>query len=102
MARIQKKAVRWDTPTDQSVVKHRLYIVPESGDLDYNSPHADIDMPETEYGLPGDFTFADEGNYRIGLTAMDDAGNESDMVEIVSFFDLVPPVAPAGLCIVDI
>ena len=51
---------------------------------------------------PDDFpagAFDAEGDYRLGVGALDEMGNESDIVEIVHPFDLVPPQPVTGLSV---
>jgi len=40
-----------------------------------------------------------EGTYQIGLSASDESGNISDIVEIESFFDFTAPSAPFNVLV---
>jgi hypothetical protein len=39
------------------------------------------------------------GNYDLGITALDTVGNESDIARGSSFFDFVAPPSPTGFTI---
>jgi hypothetical protein len=41
-----------------------------------------------------------EGNYFLGVSTFDEAGNESDIVAIESFFDFTPPMKPKNLKVI--
>lgn len=100
MARVTPQTAQWTPPIDVNVVKHRIYVVAATEVLDYTSPHAELDMPLVSYLLPGIFTMGVEQDYKLGLSALDSAGNESDIVEVVRFFDFNPPAAPVGFEII--
>ena len=96
------KKIRWSVPTDTSVVSHVVYIVPEAETLDYNSPKKEVAMPTCECVLPSDFDMSQEGNYKIGISAKDAVGNESDMAQVVRPFDFIAPATPQNVEVVDV
>lgn len=101
MAYIQPKKLTWTASTSSDVVAHRVYVVSESSTIDpISSPHADVAMPTTEYEFPGVFTITD-GNYKVGVAAIDDVGNISNIAEKVFPFDFTPPLTPTNLQVVD-
>jgi hypothetical protein len=105
MARIIGKKVKWINSTSTDVVATRIYICKQAETLSYDSPHVSVAAPATEYTLPGAFTnLTTEGNYKVGLSAVDANSNESDIIPAtgkVFFWDLTAPVAPTGLQIVN-
>jgi len=98
MARIQKKRIRW-TPGDQAV-SHRVYISQE--EPTYGSPQSEVKMPKTEIILPDEWpgTLL-EGDYYVGISSLDDLGNETDIVVVTTPFDFVPPGLPSDIVIED-
>ncbi|MCK4526463.1 hypothetical protein KAW18_03760 [candidate division WOR-3 bacterium] len=100
MANVRKYQVTWTKSTSIDVVGYNIYYVPDTEQLNYGSPHVSVgdvnsiiipdDVPE--------FPMID-GVYKIGLTAVDDVGNESDIIETAVPFDLVAPDAPADLVV---
>ena len=68
--------------------------------LSYDSPNVLVEMPATEYILPGTFDMSIEGEYKAGITAIDSAGNESDIVEITFPLDVVAPHVPTNVRVV--
>lgn len=100
MARVIPQVAKWQIPTDTTITSHRLYVVPATDTLDYSSPFVDVSMPDVSYSLPGTFSMGIEQDYKLGLSALDSVGNESDIVEITRFFDFNPPAAPVGFVVV--
>ena len=98
MANVRKYQISWTKSTVEDVVGYKIYYMPEGEVLDYSSPNVlvgDVDHVLIPDDLPG-FPFID-GNYQIGLTAVDDVGNESDFIAKTVPFDLVAPDAPTNL-----
>lgn len=101
-AYVQPKKIKWTNSTSPDVVSHRLFVVPEADTIDpLNSTHVDVAMPNSEYNLPGTFSISD-GNYKVGLCAIDGTGNMSDVVEITYFFDFNPPAPPSAVQVVNL
>lgn len=101
MAKIVGKKVKWVASTAADVVAHKVYVCPEGTTMDYNTPAAQVNMPTLEYVLPGVFNMSVEQNYQVGISAVDDVGNESDIVKVTIPFDLVAPTAPSGVQVVN-
>jgi len=97
--RIQKKLLKWQAAS-LDVVKHRLYCEPEGTPIDYLSSSVDVQMPTCEALMPDTFGTVPDSCH-IGISALDDKGNESDIIEWPGFFDFVPPNAPIALTIED-
>ena len=106
MAKITRRNVRWDPSTSPDVVAHKVYWCEEDNYLDYNiSPSVRVDLPKTNLIIPDetpDFPTDADGNFRIGVTAADEVGNESDFIEVGPIpFDFAAPDAPKNLVVED-
>lgn len=105
MTEIRKKRVRWTAAPDADVVSHRIRVGPEGTDLSYESSYVQIEMPDTEIILPDSFpadTFGLDQNYTLGISAVDDVGNEGDIVAVASPFDFVAPGVPTGIVVENV
>lgn len=105
MAVIKKKRVKWTAAPDADVVAHRVRVEHESEPLDNLSLFVEIPMPTCEVILPDAFpagTFAAEGNYNLGICAVDDVGNEGDIIMVASPFDFVAPGVPTLIVVENI
>ena len=105
MSKVITKNVTWTASTSPDVVAHKVYWCPEAEDLGYESDNVLVVMPKTNLVLPDEaLSFpVEEGNFKIGITAVDDVGNESDMAELVSLpFDFAAPDAPTNLAVEDV
>ena len=87
------------------VEKYRMYYVATGTPLDYGSPYIDLpnQLPESDGLLRFDAyaleVFTD-GHYDIGITAVDDGQNESEMSLMVNVpFDFIAPDAPGPITI---
>lgn len=97
MAKLKKRRLRWKASRSSQVVGYRLYWS-GSGDLDYNADFVDLGNV-TEVVLPDDienFPVAAQP-VEIGLTAVDELGNESDMVCLRTPYQFNVPAAPTDL-----
>lgn len=98
MANIKKTQISWTKSGSVDVVGYKIYYVPEGEVLNYGSPNisvGDVDIVVIPDDVP-EFPLLD-GMYQIGLTAVDDVGNESDILIQTVPFDFVAPDAPTNL-----
>lgn len=98
MSKVKDHTITWTKSTSVDVVGYKVYYVPETETLNYASPNVEVGDVDT-VGIPvdlPDFPLID-GIYKIGLSAVDDVGNESDIIEKTVPFDLVAPDAPTNL-----
>jgi hypothetical protein len=104
MAVVIKKQIQWDPSASPDAVKHRVYIVPQGTTLDYTSPMVEVDMPKVTLDIPDEFPGFPQLDtvYQIGVTSVDDAGNESSMEIITAPFDFDAPDAPTNVRVVAI
>ena len=104
MSKVKKKKIRWTPAGDSDIVAHRVFVAHEGDEID-TARNIYVEVPigdEQSVILPDDFppgTFADEGNYIVGICAVDDVGNEGDLALVASPFDFIAPGAPTDLIV---
>lgn len=99
MAKIKKRRLRWQTSPSRGVVGYKLYWAVE-GEVNYDSNSAMIGNVG-EIILPGEvpsFPLV-KGPVEIGITAVNEIGNESDMTKVSCPFQFAVPDAPANLAL---
>jgi hypothetical protein len=97
MAKIRKSKIYWKPSTSPHLAGYKLYWE-VGGNVNYGSEHADVGL-RTEIVLPDDvpsFPFVN-GSIDIGITAVTDRGNESDMAKMSASFDFSLPEAPSEI-----
>jgi hypothetical protein len=97
MAKIKKRKLRWKASESQQVVGYRLYWA-EDGAVGYNSPFSALGNV-TEVVLPdGVDGFSPKGGpVEFGVAAIDELGNESDLVVFQAPYQFNVPLAPEEL-----
>lgn len=97
MAKIRKCRIHWKPSNSHGLKGYRLYWDVD-GDVHYDSEHVDVGS-RTEIVLPDDIPSlpVTNGDMQIGITAVTDRGNESDMVKMSSPFDFVVPDPPSEI-----
>ncbi len=102
MGRIRKKRIRWELSSGAGVSRYRLYWS-KDGEVSYDSEHADLGLV-TEVilpdGLPSFPPVA--GELSLGITAFNDAGNESDITKTAANLNFLTPNAPRDLMVEDV
>lgn len=103
MPKVIKKNIRFMVSTDVDVVAHRVYVAANPDALDFTSPMAEVPMPEDKVLVPDNFPGFPlrDTDYQIGVTSVDDVGNESDMTVIQHPFDFSAPSAPSQVWVED-
>ena len=97
MAKIKRRRLKWVASNSSQVVGYKLYWS-ENGDLNYDSQWAMLGNV-TEIVLPDDVkSFTPNGGpIEFGITAVDELGNESDMVTLTAPYQFSVPKAPDDL-----
>jgi len=97
MAKMKKRRLSWRASHSSQVVGYKLYWS-EGGGVNYNSQFAELGNI-TEIVLPDDVEAFTPGNSPVefGITAIDELGNESDMVTLFAPYQFSVPDAPKGL-----
>jgi len=97
MAKIKRRRLKWVASSSPQVVGYKLYWS-ENGELNYDSQWVMLGNV-TEVVLPDDvkpFT-PNGGPIELGVTAVDELGNESDMVTMTAPYQFNVPKAPDDL-----
>jgi len=103
MARVGTKVFFWTESSAADVEEYRVYVEPEANPVNYSSPYISAGkVTEVDLGELANQGFAPlvdaEGNFNLGVSALDTAGNESDIAVKPSVpLDFVAPVPPTGL-----
>lgn len=107
MAKVKDVVMNFPASTSGDVTKYMLYVVAVPAAVDAVDGNADFTAPSFDIGtnlsvklndLPGMTTT--DGLYNIGVTAIDDAGNESSMSTVSDVpLDFVAPDAPGQITI---
>ncbi len=96
MAKVKKYTIAWGLPADADIVNIRVRCSQTPFPTDPDDP-AGYAIPYDEVGkvtqcdLPLPKTPLIDGNLSIGVSPVDDVGNEGDIVSITIPFDLVAP-----------
>lgn len=99
MAKLKKYTLAWGLPADPDIVNIRV----RCSTSPFAGTEADYDIPYDEVGkvaqvdLPLPKTPLIDGNLSIGVSAVDDVGNEGDISSITFPFDLVAPASVTNL-----
>jgi hypothetical protein len=102
MGKIKQKKLRWEPAAGEESAKYRLYWS-TNGSLDYASSSAEVGAV-TQVILPDDIPSFPRmaGNLELGIAAVNQAGNESDITRISAYFDFTVPEAPKSLVVEDL
>lgn len=95
MAKIKKVVLTFDEADLTDVVSFKVFY--DTDIIDETSPFVPIIVVPGQTAYNVEFPTAvpvTDGLYNLGVVAVDDAGNESDMDVISRFFDFVAPHAP--------
>ena len=97
MAKINRRKLRWSPSDSPQVLGYKLYWA-VGGKVDYDAEHHTIGNV-TEITLPDDVPMfpCANGPIELGLTAVNEVGNESDMVTLSVPFQFSAPNAPRDL-----
>ncbi len=97
MAKIKKRTLRWTASESPQVVGYKLYWS-EGGQVSYDCPFAKLGNT-TEVVLPDDVESFDpeSGPIEFGISAVDELGNESDLITISAPYQFNVPQAPEGI-----
>lgn len=101
MAKVKTLKLKFDGSSSADVVGYKLYVEEAPNAVSYTSKSFDLGnrtvVPLEE--LPG--IGALDGTYNLGLTAVDDAGNESDLQVLENIaLDFFAPAAPTNFDVI--
>ena len=96
MAKVKKRRLVWEPSTSPNVIGYKLYWA-EEGEVNYDSPSAmignvtEVVLPEQVPSFP-----IVKGSIELGITAVNEVGNESDMMIFDAPFQFSVPDAPTS------
>ncbi len=102
MGKIRQKKIRWEASPTPGIATYKLYWSTDTT-IDYSSPSIqvgkvnEIVLPE---GVPS-FPLI-KGPIALGVSAVNEGGNESDITKMTADFNFVVPDAPKNFKIEDI
>jgi len=102
MGRIKKRRICWEPSMSDDVVKYRLYWS-EDGVVDYASKSVDVGNV-TEVVIPDDIPSFPriKGDVALGIAAVNEGGNESDMAKMTAKINFIVPDAPTNLVVEEV
>lgn len=100
MAKIKKRKLCWTASDSPQVVGYKLYWAEGNEKVSYESPSEKLGNV-TEIVLPDEVeTFVPQnGPVAFGIAAIDELGNESDLITITAPYQFNAPKAPADFWI---
>ena len=96
MAKVKNRRLLWEPSTSPNVIGYKLYWA-EEGEVNYDSPCAmmgnvaEVILPEQVPSFP-----LVKGAIELGITAINEIGNESDMMKFAIPFQFTVPDAPTS------
>ena len=97
MAKIQEKTLSFAPSTSPDVVGYKLYYEEVPNEVTYDSPYINVSGTSVELHEVPEFAEFDS-TYNMGVSSVDDAGNESNMSKMSDVpLDLFPPSPPGSL-----
>jgi hypothetical protein len=102
VGRVAKKKLSWDASPSPGVAGYRIYWGCGKP-VDYDSQFVDVGKM-TALVLPDDIPSFPRvtGKVEIGITAVSERGNESDMHVLSAFLDFARPCAPRNLKLINV
>ncbi len=102
MGKIKTKRLRWEPAAGEETTKYKLYWS-ENAKVDYSSSFAEVGAV-TQVILPDDIPSFPRiaGNWELGIAAVNQVGNESDITKISAYLDFIVPEAPKSLVVEDV
>ena len=99
MGKVRKRTLRWEPSADAA--KYRVYWSTQ-GPVGYESDFVEVEN-KTMAILPDELPFFPEtaGNIELGVSAVNTAGNESELNIARVYVDFTVPGAPMGLTVED-
>ena len=107
MPKLKSMILKFQVSGSPDVVTYKMYIEPDGSEVTYDSPSYDIGKNEVDGFIETDLSNVEgistlDGVYNIGVTAVDDAGNESSMSKLDSVsLDFLAPDPPGALSFVS-
>ena len=103
MTKIVQRKLQWVASPAADIVAYKVYFGPHDTVFDYTQPFVEVLAPATELSISADpvLSALPEGEYDFAVTAVDDAGNESNFAEVENVpLDVEAPAAPTNVEVV--
>jgi len=103
MARAHTQILKWTAPPDTDVVGYNFRATPATDPMNYSVDEVNVgNVTQVDMGQLANDGYAPlidaDGNFNLGVSALDDIGNESDIaVKPDVPLDFVPPGPPTDL-----
>lgn len=98
--KVVTRKVQWNPVTVPDLKGYNLYYASGSAVLDHNAPFVYVgnvtEVVITDV-IPAAINW--NGDYTLGVSAVDNVGNESNIAAGTSFFDFQAPPSPTGFTI---
>lgn len=100
MSKIKSKVLSFGSSDSPDVVSYKLYVAAAGEDLTYESEAFDLGMVTSVDLSAIPALTAKDGVFSIGVTAIDDGGNESDMSVVNGVaLDFLAPNPPGSVSV---
>ena len=101
VGKVKKKRPSWDRSLSDKVTRYRVYWSKEGG-IDYGSHHVEVGNV-AQITLPDDIPSFPlvAGEIELGISAISEAGNESEITKISVSIDFTVPESPKNLRLED-
>lgn len=104
MSKLASNVIRLLASTSPDVEDHRFYYVEAPAPVDYDSPAISLgNVPDVDGYIVANLAallghLALDGDFNVGVAAIDDVGNESTMSKADNFpLDFVAPATPGPI-----
>ncbi len=101
MGKVRKRRVHWEPAASEGITRYRIYWA-AGRPVDYDSDHVEV-QNVTQVVLPDDIPSFPliAGEIELGVSAVNNAGNESELTRTTVYFDFTIPEAPRNLMVED-
>lgn len=107
MSKLKSAVLRFPVSGSPDVINYKLYVEADPDPVTYDSPSWNLGNDPVDGYIETDLSEVDgvstmDGIYNIGVTSVDDAGNESSMSQLDSVpLDFVAPDPPGPLSLIS-
>ena len=102
VGKVKKKRLSWDRSLSDNVTRYRVYWSKDGG-IDYGAHHVEVGKV-AQITLPDDIPSFPlvAGEIELGISAISEAGNESEITKISVSIDFAVPESPRNLRLEDL
>lgn len=100
MAKVLNTTISWPESSSEDVVGYAVYVQEAPAPVDYASPRFEVGKVSSVVLSTIPEMTTKDGVFNIGVAAIDDAGNESDMSVVNDLpLDFAAPAAPGAIVV---